>query len=271
LLNQWFYVDPKLADTKVLDKMSAELGPISYQAGSISKGLDAIVSLKARPVLPLLAAVVLLVLLYPGWPVIITLALFIGANFYLGIIGRPGILRVYYPLAALLVFAAVLNANNKLGKNYAIMILMLACIANVRYLHKAQEKSENIIRNVQQDMKKLPSGRLYIWGDSFPFEYAYPLLADNSDVNKLKFYSLGWNTPAPYSVSAYEEKSGHGFVKQLLQPGGMLIFAKAETQGKLLANYCAERLGGKLEQADFDKFESFTLLKVQCHTNIKNY
>lgn len=266
LLSAWFYVDPQLANPKKLNAMTEALGPLGIQEGSIKKALQGLYTLTKKPTLPLFVAAILLFFLYPKLPLVIAFVLLFGATYYLGLIGRPSILRVYYPLISLLVLAPlIIPQQHKLRKYIAIAILSVACVWNFSYLYKEQIITKNKIRQVQSDIKKLPPGMLFIWGGSFPFESAYPVLTNNSVANKLKFYSLGWNTLAPYSVSTNEEKNGDGLIKKLLQSGGLLIFADSQYHGKLLATYCQEKFGGQFELTNYAKFESFTLLKVECH------
>lgn len=265
LLSAWFYVDRKLASPKILNAMAEDLGPLRSQAGSVKKALQALSALAKEPTLPLLVAAGLLLLLYPKLPLAMAFILLFGANFYIGLIGRPSVLRVYFPLIGLLVFAAlIIPQQDKVRKYIAAAILVVACAWNFAYLFQEQKVSKNKIEQVQSDIKKLPPGLLFIWGDSFPFESAYPVLTNASEVSKLKFYSLGWNTLAPYSVSTNEEKNGAGFVKRMLQSEGLLIFANSQYHGKLLASYCQEKFGGQFELVNYDKFESFALLKVKC-------
>lgn len=266
LLSAWFYVDPQLANPKILNAMAEALGPLAIQDGSIKKALEGLDTLTKKPTLLLLVAAGFLLFLYPKLSFLIVFGLILGADFCLGLIGRPSILRVYYPLISLLVLAPLFIPQQNIKRKYiATAILAVACVWNFLYLYQEQKISKNKIKQVQSDIKKLPQGMLFIWGGSFPFESAYPVLTNNSEVNKLKFYSLGWNTLAPYSVSAKEEEKGGGFVEKLLQPRGLLIFADSQYHGRLLANYCQEKFGGQFELTNYAKFESFTLLKVVCH------
>lgn len=268
LLSAWFYVDSQLANPKILNAMTEALGSLGIQDGSIKKALQGLYALTKNPTLPLFLAAIILFFLYPKLQVVVAFVLLFGANFYLGLIGRPSILRVYYPLISLLVLAPlIIPQQHNVRKHIAIAILFVACVWNFSYLYQEQQVSKNKIKQAQLDMKRLPLGMLFIWGASFPFEYAYPLLTNNFEANKLKFYSLGWNTLAPYSISTNEEKNGNGFIKKLLQPEGLLIFADSQYHGLLLATYCQEKFGGQFELTNYAKFESFTLLKVECHVD----
>ncbi|MFO1473087.1 MAG: hypothetical protein U1F20_00500 [Lysobacterales bacterium] len=105
LLRAWFFVDPEIADPQRLKPLLAQLPPRYAASGAWQRGLDGVLVFAHPALLPLLLAGLLLALLYPDRRVLATWLLCIAAVFALAVVFRPGVLRVYVPLASLLFLA----------------------------------------------------------------------------------------------------------------------------------------------------------------------
>ena len=108
LIREWFFVDPEIVSPQTLRAMLAELGPLPSQENAVAKGWAGIQTLWDPNLMPLVLTALLLALLRPSWQVAASWGLCMGAVFVIGLSGRPGILRVYVPLASLLVIAPFL-------------------------------------------------------------------------------------------------------------------------------------------------------------------
>lgn len=108
LISHWFFVDPNIANPKALKSMLDELGLLPSQSDALVNEWKGIKTFWHPILLPLVLAALLLVVLRPSWQVAMAWILGIVAISALGILGRPGVLRVYVPLVSLLVIAPFL-------------------------------------------------------------------------------------------------------------------------------------------------------------------
>ncbi|MEO8342493.1 MAG: hypothetical protein ABI536_01635, partial [Gallionella sp.] len=105
--------------------------------------------------------------------------------------------------------------------------------------------SKQKIHQVQNIIRSLPAGPIISWADSFPFEWAYPVLANDLNSRNIRFYGLDSFTYAPFSVASTEQNSGRGLIERLQTATGVLIIATPKQLG-LLRIYCREHFNGKL-------------------------
>jgi hypothetical protein len=143
-----------------------------------------------------------------------------------------------------------------------VLVLAAANVANAYELAKDVVASDKVLARVEST-RFLPGEPIVVWGDSFPFEYAYPVLAADADLRKLKIFGLGVFTFAPFAIAQAEEKSGNGLIARLRSPGGILI-AGGDRHLKLLATYCSEHLGAQINLALAYQTELWSAYRVKC-------
>lgn len=267
LVTSWFFVDPNLANPQSLQNMLAELGPLPLQGGSLSNALASLKTL-AHPVLlaPGVAAL-LLALLLPSWRVAVSWILCITAVFVLGLLGRPGILRVYVPLISLLLIAPFLCVKlTAWKKRISAIILLFAALINITYVFSESKNSYISDKYIRTDLAHFPHSPVVIWAATFPYEAIYPVLRESSSERSFKHYGMGTSTWAPFSVAYSEQKLGRGMLDLLITEAGMPIMAQ-EPYIKMLEIYCVERLGGKLEMLSLQKYGTFEVSQRKCEVN----
>lgn len=268
LVRSWFFVDPQIADPKSLNAMLAELGSLPMQEGSVQSGFVAIKALFGPVLLPLILSALLLLVLVPRWSVALAWLLCLVALFAMGVMGRPGQLRVYVPLVSLLLVAPLVLGKCKEGVRQwvATLTLFVACVGNAYLLMPMALVSKQWTHQVQSDIHGLPAGPIFSWGADFPFELAFPVLANDLNSRNIKWYGLNGFTHAPFSVANSEQTAGRGMLERLRTAAGIPIIA---TQGELgmLHTYCRERLNGQLRVIIAYRTRSLTVQQVRCEAD----
>lgn len=265
LIGNWFFVDPQIADPKSLNAMLAELGPFPMQEGYIQSGFAAIKALAQPTLLPLILPAFLLLMLASRWPVVFAWMLCLAALFAMGIMGRPGISRVYVPGVSLLLIAPIVFGKCKEGARQWVTALTLfaACVGNAYVLKPQALVSKQWAPQVQRAIHGLPTESIVSWGDIFPFGLAFPVLANDLNLRDIKLYSLGTFTHTPFSVATAEQTAGRGMVERLRTTAGIPVIA-SQMQLDLLRIYCGERLNGQLRGAVTYQTLWLTVWQVRC-------
>ena len=267
LFSDWFFVDSKIANPKPLNTMFAELGPLHMQEGSIQSGFAAIKALNDPTLLPLLLSAPLLLVLMPRWSVALAWMLCMAALFAIGVMGRPGILRVYIPLVSLLLVTPLVVGTYKEGarKWMAALILFAACMGNAYVFIPHALISTQAIQQIRRDIHGLPAGPIVSWGQSFPFELAFPVLANDLDFRSIRFYGLDTFTVAPFSVANIEQQAGRGMLERLRTAAGIPIIASPK-RIEMLRVYCKEHMNGQLREFTTYQTSWLSVQQVWCET-----
>lgn len=276
LINNWFFVDPQIANPKSLNAMLAELGSLSMQEGGIQSGFEAIKSLSDPSLLPLILSALLLLVIMPARSVIIAWVLCLSALFVLGVMGRPGILRVYVPLMSLLLVAPFIIGQYKEGarKWVALLAIFLACVGNAYVLIPKILESELWAQQVQRNAHGLPAGVIVSWGagrgintntGGFPSVFNFPVLSNDINSRSLQLYGLNTFTHAPFSVANTEKKAGHDMLERLQTATGVQIMSSHENL-EMLRIFCDEHLNGQLVHQITYQTRSLSVQQVRCKT-----
>jgi hypothetical protein len=247
LIVNYFSVDPQIIDPKTMNTMLAELGPLPMQAGSVQSGLKALKALFDPVLLPILLSALILLVLMPRWPVAFAWMLCLAGLFAIGVMGRPGALRIYVPLMTLLMVAPLVFGKYRQGARpwMTTLTLFAACIGNAYLYIPDALASKQWSQQVRNDTQGLPAGPIVSWADSFPFELAFPVLASNSDSRNIRLYGLDSFTYAPFSVANTEQMAGRGMLERLQTATGIPIIASPKLI-EMLRIYCDERMHGQL-------------------------
>ena len=127
----------------------------------------------------------------------------------------------------------------------AALTLFAACIGNAYLLMPSALVYKQWSQQVQSDIHGLPAGPIVSWADSFPFEFAFPVLANDLNSRNIRFYGLDSFTLAPFSVASTEQKAGRGMLERLRTATGISIIASPKRL-EMLRIYCREHLNGQL-------------------------
>lgn len=276
LIRSWFFVDKNIADPHALNAMLTELGPLQVQTNALKNGWIGIKTFTHPVLLPGFFAAVFLLLLMPSRKLFLTWALCLASIFALGIVGRPGVVRVYIPVISLLVIAPLLvsGTGNRLCGYWlrglqrwrfvqgAIVIFL---VFNTATVFSESRSSSLVAEQKRQNLQGFPNDAVVVWGGLFPYEDLYPVLR-NVDVPLLyNLYALGVFTHAPFSVAYSEQASGLGMLDRLTSQGGIPIVAD-EKRFNLLNIYCKERLGGVLNELAAHRYGEVVVSWRRCQS-----
>ena len=265
LIINYFSVDPQIGEPKSLNAMLTELGPLPVQEGSVQSGFVSVKALFGLGFLPLLFSALLLLVFMPRGSVVLVWMLCLVALFVMGVMGRPSILRVYVPLVSLLLVAPLLVGKYREGTRQwmATLMLFVACVGNAYLLMPSSLVFKHWTEQVQQDAHGLSAGPIVSWANSFPFVYAFPVLANDHNSRNIMFYGLDSFTHAPFSVASAEQTAGRGMLERLRTEAGIPIIASPKKL-EMLRIYCGERLNGQLQEVITYQTSWIMVQQVRC-------
>lgn len=264
LIRTWFFVDPRIANPDALQAMLAELGPLAAQGNAATKGWGGVQALWHPNLLPLVVIALLLAVLRPSWQLTASWGLCIAAVFFLGVLGRPGVLRVYVPLVSLLVVTPFLMGQVSVWRNrLGAGALFVAALFNASHVFSESKTSQITAEQTRKDLARFPSESIVIWGGGFPYEAVYPVLGASPSAMSFRFFSLGSDTLAPYSISFVEQKVGRGMTNLLVKETGVPIIANEPRFG-YLEIYCRERLHAQLKELSVQRYGGIVVSRRRC-------
>ena len=269
LISSWFFVDSHIANPVALSAMLSEIGPLSSQKDIISNTWIAIKSLFDPKLAPLMICGIFLSILKPSFNVIVSWFICVSSVILFGILGRPGILRIYIPLFSLLVIAPFFDgcAVSFTRKFFICFTLIVSAIINTKLISSEFVQNQLSAEQVRKGLEGFPENKVVInWGASFPFEAVYPVINLPPSIRSYIFYSLGAFTLAPFSVSFQEQNKGQGMLDLITTEGGISIIANKYSL-KRLGIYCREHLHGELTEISAQKYGSINLSTYRCHVN----
>ncbi|OWT74937.1 hypothetical protein CEY04_20425 [Achromobacter sp. HZ28] len=260
LVAHWFFADRQIADAKLISDLVKETDAAPVQELSLAQGWRAIVALDNIQLYSLILVALLLFCRYPSKRLLLCFLLVFVAIFATGMVGRPGVIRVYYPLLCLLVLAPLFLATAPVNGKVIGGLLIVAVVFNTNMVVKESKIALRKSQEVRQVASRYPAEVMVVWGDGFPYERAYPVLGVSKAEYERKFYALGGFTLAPFSVSHEEDVAGRGLISRLLSAEGVLILGAREPPLKI---YCAERHGGALEKLLTDTANT-SVVRYRC-------
>lgn len=264
LVSSRFFVDPKIANPSALRAMLDELGPLPLQAGAHQKAWLGVRALWHPDLRALFLSAFFLALFKPRRQVAVSWGITLVAVLGLGLLGRPGVLRVYVPVVSLLVIAPFFGGRlaSKLKWPVTVVLLSAAVLSTPRSVAQARE-SEAVFEYVQDALVGFPEDMVVVWGGSFPFEAAYPVLGTSPSAMTYQFYGLGGFTLAPFSVPYAELQEGRSMASFLTRETGVPIIA-SEREFAYLRRYCWEHLRGDLRELSAEEYGPIVVSRRRC-------
>ncbi|MDT6960361.1 hypothetical protein QTN24_02530 [Cupriavidus sp. SZY C1] len=265
LVSDWFFVDPHLMDPAKLNGMLDDIKLHEWVQRGFGLGIESLRQLLVDQMWPLLACACLIAFVSPSRVVIMLGVLVVAAVFALGAIGRPGVTRVYYPLAAFLLVAAIcaLPARPARSRGIATLALVLAGAAALHAAWPHQVEARSRVAQTRLQLEGVPKGTLFVWGPAFPYEAAFTPFHGIPDARSVQIYPMGVSTLAPFSVAMQEEQAGRGFLARLTTEAGLNI---SMPYGRLerLRTYCREHLQSTLDDKVIHERPGFVIHHVRC-------
>ena len=261
LISRWFFADPHLTDAKSLNALLSEL---PRQDINLQFGFVAINALFGNVLLPVILSALLLLGLMPRWRLVFLWVLCLVALFTLGSLGRPSQLRVYVPLASLLLIAPLMVGDCKrMWQRYlSTLTLLAALVGSIYILLSEASMHEQKVRQVQRDVSALPAEIMVSWAMSFPYQFAFPVLSNDLNSRNIRLHSLDFFTLAPFSVATAEQKAGREMVQRIRTAEGVPIIA-IDSFVNNLRIYCKEHLNGRFYEKTAQK-NSPLIRHVRC-------
>lgn len=264
LVRLWFFDDPRIADPNALKEMVHELGPLYTQGNALANAWIGVTTLWNPVLLVFVLVALLLLFLCPSWRVIVSWGLCIAAVFMLGLLGRPGVLRVYVPLVSLLLIAPVmLGSLSGWRWRLGFAAILLAAITNASTTFSESRKDRIADEAVRREIAGFPTDPVVVWGAVFPFREIYPVLGAPTSAMSYRLYGLGVFTLAPFSVPYAEKKVGGDMVDLLVEKNGLPIIAN-EQRFDNLKRYCREHFGGALVELSRKSYGPVEVSRRRC-------
>ena len=264
LIENWFFVDAHIADPQALRSMLTEIGPLHNQANSLSNVWIALKTLADTAFLPAVIAAVLLCILRRNLKTAVSWGMFLTAICVLGLLGRPGISYVYFPLICLLLVAPYFSRQvSAFADRLCTGIMVIAAVVNAGLFFSASKHHQSTAEKTRADLAGFPSYPVIIWGGMFPYEDVYPVLGASAAAISFQHYGLGSSTLAPFTVANAMEKAGLGMTRLLLQKSGVPIVAN-EGLYHMLDIYCKEHLHADLVELWTKQYGVVQLSQRRC-------
>lgn len=267
LISSFFLLDPQLADPSSLLSMLDELGSRT-EFGSLNNAAKALSALFNKELLPLSGAVFVLALLYRCPRHLPSVLLFVAGIVMMGLLGRPGVTRIYYAPLALLIIAPIVGAPRTPSQRAgARIVLSLALLASAYLAISKSQAMERAMRNIQPSFPYLIETPILAWGGAFPYSLVYPVLSKPTEI---QIGSLGSFSLAPYSRLVADEGAFANALAQL-KSGAVVHFSASPVAMQGFATYCKERLRGlPLITRDLTQPKLLNLYSVQCKPGSPN-
>lgn len=264
LLENWFFADKRIANPAAIQNILADIGATKLRHNYLEEGISSVKALYSRRLIPVLLSIVALALIFKSKRLLVAITLLVTLAFVIGALGRPGTLRIYEPLTALLVVAPFLTPKfQSFPWKSAVSVLAVAAVfASVKVI-KTSIKQQNEIEVQRDILSKLPGKEVVVWGSTFPYEAVYPVLDTVNFRKTVKLYALGAFTWAPFSVAYSMHSNQNGMIESLVKETGVWILAADGSIG-LLEIYCSENFAADLEEVETLTLEKKHLGRFRC-------
>jgi len=253
LLERWLWFDPEIASAERINALTNELGsattlPLLGKQRIVRNWGHSIkisfTSLLDPAILFMLLCAASLLLIFPSKSLFTSWLIFFAALILMGAIGRPGELRVYFPVVSLLILAPlIINTKTRQNFRYKSLIKMTLIVFTVIHsalvVHASVKKTQ-ASNTFREKLSQLPSDTIIAgYYSTFKASHVYSVLgaADLADEFD-SLYLFGWPAIMPYSFAYRMEQTDLGFKKRLFSSEGVWILINNE---ELLRNYCIER------------------------------
>jgi hypothetical protein len=242
LLASYFYITDKFTDTAVISKMIEELG--ASERINISEGISALKAFLHPSLLPLIILGMALLLLLPrqrnnSLKIISCLCLAFGCFFFIGAFGRPGRVRIMFPIAMAILLLPLMSVYIIEYKHKIVILLisLILCIYTFTYIHSKVINNTLLYSKACQYIIKLPIDEpIFSWGHAFPFEAVQPVLQGWPTNIDIRFF-------CGYTSSPFDKATNGGggeFLDKMRSIEGVLTLDKGDRCEKFLKTFAQE-------------------------------
>jgi hypothetical protein len=269
LLGNWFFVDPRLSDPKLLRALLNEISVQDSFKEAFACGLGAI-SLTVEPaLLPLMLTGAFLLLVFINPRIALAWLICLTSIFAIGAAGRAGVVRVYVPLFTLLIVISCARFMPQTRwRHFAVVsALLVGALVNASQLWSEATESDRKVRQATAE-RFFSKQSILIWGASFPFESAFSVFTRRENVQNTRIYGLGVFTLAPFSVASEDERTNRGLLARLRSEAGVPLIATSYYES-LLDTYCDEHYGTRLRLTASAKTSLWEIKNASCTASAK--
>jgi hypothetical protein len=242
LINNWLWFDDEVADPDQLEEIVKEIHQENL-SGDWSRDVWEAFSAFFHPDIryqAILAAFFLV--LRPRKELLLAWFLFLAAVTAFGIMGRPAILRVYFPPLALLLLYPVLSGMivNTFRERARLLVVIGCLAAHSAVVLNSSVEHEEKSKMVRAKLTGLPADEpVFGYYSTFKANQVFPVLGAARLSGKFNnLYLFGWTAKTPYSISYQLEKSGNGLKERLFSRAGVWMLVN---KYDLFELYCRER------------------------------
>ena len=268
LIGRWgVYADPKLADSKKLNQMLLDI-EFAHKRIVLANVAVAFKAMLHPSLLPIFLVALMFLLAKFNLRISLVLGIFLLSITAMALLGRPGIIRVYYPLVAMLFIFSIIIARNELEsrkKRWVFLYIVLFVGVLINYNNVIAESRAAIKSDVfvRSQLVSFPDKPVIVWGSDFPYDAVYPVLNIPMISLRYQLHGFGVFSPAPFSVASRENRNGRGMASQLASRDGMSIVAD-DGQIQVVGRYCNERLRGELKVVAEEKHGAVFVRTIRC-------
>lgn len=272
MISRFFFVDQDQLRPDRLNALTASVPPASDIDFKMQDGLEGLTALADPAIVGMVIAIGVLLLLRPNWRVLMSTSLFLIAIFALGFTGRPGAIRVYYPVIALLLACALILPGRRIIPIPSALAwpplpfvkagLMAALVAlNCAILYPTAKQNNLLDSYARRDLPYFDGELIYIWGAAMEFDRFYPLWTSPKQPSNL--YALGVSSFAPYAVPFQAVGTGNDLYSRL-KNGLETPFIGYDELWTHIDTFCQERFGTHLQRSDYEVGMLVHIQKISC-------
>ena len=264
LLTNWFFVDTEIANPDKLKAMLSNFSVTTVDKQTLKRGVASLVALFDIQLALIVVAGLAILLVQRNRKVFFAWLFLLVSIVIIGMMGRPGIIRVYYPvLAMLVVIPFLIYPLTSFQRRITTGVLVICAVINFSLVSASSKAASAAASAIQMDIKNLSVKEFAVWGGEFPFEQVYPALHSPSASLELKIHALGGFTFAPFTIASTSMKAGNGFLEQLKTPRGIDIVARDHLLD-LLSIYCREHHLCSLSVTNKIQNQAIQVSNIRC-------
>jgi len=267
MIRNWFFVDGVIANPAELRSLLDNSNFAFSRFGNFQNGFNGLLHLSALYFSLILLAAMVAFFRVASVPLLLGWISLLGIAFLFGIVGRPHIYRVYYPLAVSLLLIpyfidrrVIISAVKERLRVGAILLLLLISVASFLSGYQVKLEQRDVLRGAKFLLDDEP---LVVWGGSLPYQTLYSI-KEPSSLETLSIIGLGASTLAPFSASVADAAAGQGVINRLISSRGILLVA-TDANKKLLRAYCDQHhQPDSYSSNDTVKFRDFKISRTSC-------
>lgn len=265
LLSNFIFADPLIADPSRLKQLLTHFKVTTRLHDNIPLAIETLKSIN-HPTLQLLIIISIFgtLLSRKKIKILISWSIFMAIIVFIALLGRPSVLRVYYPIISFLALVPFIFIDFKEFKYKQVISLVLIflgifVIRNNKNLNDQRAHIANMA--VKEARQSLNQDLYYVFGASLPYEYIFlPLKPPHINT---KFYAFGTAYYMPSRISHHYAFGSKSF-SNLLKSGKILNVIAIPGHLNLIKNYCSEHMNKNLNIISSKNMTTFFIYAIQC-------